>query len=67
MKSKIVSFDKDAEGDWRAALECRHYQHVRHDPPLIIREWVTTEDGRSSMLGHELECRKCDEQAAPDL
>jgi hypothetical protein len=66
MKRKIAGYDKDAEGDWRAALECRHYQHVRHDPPLITREWVRTKAGRASMLGEELECKKCDEHAAPD-
>ncbi len=67
MKRRIISFEKDADGDWRAALECRHYQHVRHDPPMISREWVTTNEGRAAKIGHELECRKCDEHAAADL
>lgn len=66
MKKKIVSFGQDEEGDWRALLECSHYQHVRHDPPLISREWVKTEDGRRSRIGSELECRKCDEGAEAD-
>ena len=66
MKRKIIGYNKDDEGHWRAELECRHYQHVRHDPPLTSREWVTTETGRSSRLGHELECRKCDGDMAPD-
>ena len=43
VKQKITGFDKDDDGDWRARLECGHYQHVRHDPPLAIREWVLTE------------------------
>lgn len=67
MKRRIISFDTDSDGDWRAALECRHYQHVRHDPPMISREWVTTSEGRAAKIGQELECRKCDEHAAADL
>ncbi len=42
MKRKIIGFDKDAENDWRAALDCGHLQHVRHKPPLVSREWVLT-------------------------
>ena len=60
MKRKIINFDKDEEGDWRAELDCGHYQHVRHKPPLITREWVLTEEGRREKLGLELECKKCD-------
>jgi hypothetical protein len=29
MKRKIVGYDMDKEHDWRAKLECGHYQHVR--------------------------------------
>ena len=60
MKRKIIGFDKDDEGDWRAALECGHHQHVRHKPPLINREWVLTEEGRREKLGATLDCKKCD-------
>src|SRR5690606_41682542 len=67
LKRKLVSCSRDDEGDWRAALECGHYQHVRHDPPLITREWVTTDEGRASRIGSELECRKCDEGSPPDF
>lgn len=62
MKRKIVGFDKDDENDWRAELDCGHFQHVRHKPPLVIREWVLTETGRREKLGEELECKKCDEE-----
>ena len=61
MKQKIVNFDRDDEGAWRAELECGHFQHVRHKPPLITREWVLTEAGRRAKLGAELDCRKCEE------
>jgi len=44
-----------------AWLDCGHTQHVRHDPPWTVWEWVTTEAGRSSHVGKELECKKCDE------
>lgn len=60
MKRKIVAFEQDDENHWRAELECGHYQHVRHDPPLRTREWVLSERGRESKIGEELECRKCD-------
>jgi len=62
MKRKIVNFDKDDENDWRAELDCGHFQHVRHKPPLVWREWVLTEKGRREKLGAELECKKCDEE-----
>jgi len=62
MKRKIINFDKDDEGDWRAELDCGHFLHVRHKPPLIIREWVLTEEGRREKLGFELDCKKCDEE-----
>ncbi|MFL5524628.1 MAG: DUF3565 domain-containing protein [Gemmatimonadaceae bacterium] len=42
-----------------ADLDCGHSQHVRHDPPWQVREWVTTEEGRKSFLGQTLQCRKC--------
>lgn len=67
MKSKIAGYDEDDVGDWRAKLECRHYQHVRHQPPLITREWVLNEKGRNSRMGMDLECKKCDEKKPKDF
>jgi hypothetical protein len=64
MKRKIDGYNQDDEKHWRAELECGHFQHVRHKPPLVTREWVLTEEGRSSRFGFELECKKC-EQGAP--
>lgn len=60
MKKKIIGFFKDENDDWVARLECGHTQHVRHDPPWQIRPWVTTEEGRESKLGYQLDCLKCD-------
>ena len=65
MKRKIVNFDQDDEGDWRAELECGHFQHVRHKPPLNTREWVLTEEGRATRLGFELDCKHCDAEDLP--
>ena len=60
MMRRIVGFDLDDEGHWRAELDCGHFQHVRHKPPLITREWVLTEEGRREKLGVELDCKKCE-------
>jgi len=66
MKQPITGFHKDDEDHWVAELVCRHFQHVRHDPPLSTREWTQTEQGRQSMIGFQLNCVKCDEGAPPD-
>jgi Protein of unknown function (DUF3565) len=34
---------------------------VRHDPPWMVREWVTTAEGRASRIGTLLECKRCAE------
>ncbi len=67
MNRKITGFHTDEDGHWVAELECGHSQHVRHNPPWINRPWVTTAEGRAKALGAELNCRKCDEGAAPDV
>jgi hypothetical protein len=56
---RIIGFHLDDEGDWVADLECGHTQHVRHDPPWQVREWVVTEEGRTGRLGTILQCRRC--------
>ncbi|XKH02418.1 DUF3565 domain-containing protein [Marinobacter nauticus] len=67
MKQTIVGYHKDDENHWVAQLACGHNQHVRHDPPWVNRPWVTTRMGRESMLGFELNCKKCDQHAPPDV
>ena len=64
MKRKIVAFDQDQVGDWRAVLACGHRQHVRHNPPLANRPWVLTEAGRNQFLGYALNCKLCEEDGA---
>jgi len=56
----IVGYHLDDENHWVAELSCGHFQHVRHEPPWMTRPWVLTKKGRQSMLGYQLNCKKCD-------
>lgn len=56
---RVVGFRRDDEGHWAAELECGHRQHMRHEPPLVSRPWVLTEEGRAAFLGRELRCVHC--------
>jgi hypothetical protein len=67
MNQSITGYHKDAEDDWVAQLQCGHFQHIRHKPPFLNRPWVITETGRFSMIGHTLNCKKCDSNEPPDL
>jgi hypothetical protein len=66
MKQPIRGYHQDHEHHWVAELACGHFQHVRHDPPLVERPWVLTDEGRAARLGAMLECKKCDEGAPVD-
>jgi hypothetical protein len=66
MRQPIVAYHLDEEAHWVAELACGHNQHVRHNPPWVVREWVTTPAGRASMRGYELDCKKCDRGEPPD-
>lgn len=66
MKQPIVGYHRDEEDHWVAELACGHNQHVRHNPPLVSRPWVESEAGRASMLGYELDCKKCDRDEPVD-
>lgn len=67
MQQAIIDFHQDEDQDWVARLACGHFQHVRHKPPFINRPWVMSIEGRQSMLGHELSCKKCDEGVIQDF
>ncbi|HKW10286.1 MAG TPA: DUF3565 domain-containing protein [Gemmatimonadaceae bacterium] len=56
---EIVGFHLDDESAWVADLVCGHTVHMRHEPPWQSRPWVLTDEGRASMLGATIECRKC--------
>lgn len=62
----IIGYHLDEVGDWVAQLACGHNQHVRHQPPWIVRKWVTTTQGREAMIGHLLVCKKCQSLAPKD-
>ena len=66
MLRKIVAFAQDEVGDWKAELDCGHYQHTRHQPPFFPCPWVITEEGRQEHLGEQLDCLRCDQQEIPD-
>jgi Protein of unknown function (DUF3565) len=63
VQQPIRAFHQDDSQHWVADLACGHTQHVRHDPPWTVREWVTTAEGRASRIGTLLACKKCDEAA----
>ncbi len=67
MMQSIVRYHLDDEGAWVAVLGCGHGQHLRHDPPWMNCEWVTTEQGRASMIGFQLDCKKCEENVPKDF
>jgi tellurite resistance-related uncharacterized protein len=66
MERPIVAFEQDSEGEPIAILSCGHPQHVRHNPPFINRPWVTSEEGRNSMLGQILNCVRCEQFELPN-
>jgi hypothetical protein len=51
----------DEQEDWVADLECGHQQHVRHNPPWMMRPWTQTVEGRKTRIGMELDCKHCDD------
>lgn len=60
LKRAIRRFNQDELGDWVAELECGHARHVRHKPPWQNRPWVINEEGRSRMIGKQIECGLCE-------
>jgi len=66
MQRAITGYHLDAAGDLVAELDCGHGQHVRHQPPLFLRPWTTTAEGRASMLGTRLGCVRCDRFEMPE-
>ena len=66
MLRPIEAYHLDEVGDWVAELSCGHGQHVRHKPPFFLRPWVTTAEGRASMIGIRLDCVRCDRLEMPE-
>ncbi len=67
MERRIVGFHQDEQAQWVADLECGHAQHVRHDPPWQVREWVITAEGRVGRLGTTLRCPQCERGTSSPL
>lgn len=65
METTITGFHQDEAGAWVAELACGHGQHMRHTPPWLVREWVTTEAGRQTKLDQTIDCPLCDDIAMP--
>lgn len=59
MQRAITGYHQDPDGEWIAELSCGHSQHVRHDPPWQVREWILSEATRGQHLGTLLHCRLC--------
>jgi tellurite resistance-related uncharacterized protein len=66
MIRSIAGYHLDEEGHWVAELSCLHSQHLRHQPPFQVRDWVTTPEGRASRLGSAIDCPLCDRAELPD-
>lgn len=66
MQRQIVSFGLDDDSHRIAQLDCGHLQHVRHDPPLVSRPWVLSEEGRQTQMGALLDCVQCDRSELPE-
>ncbi len=62
----ITGYHRDEVGDWAAELECGHNQHVRHQPPWQVREWILDQDSRNSRVGTALPCPLCDRAELPE-
>jgi len=58
-EAAIQAFRQDPEGDWVAELACGHSQHIRHRPPFLFAEWVTSAEGRDAHIGARLRCKLC--------
>lgn len=66
MQRAMTGFHQDSEAHWVAELSCGHTQHVRHRPPLELRQWVVSPEGRSARLGQTLDCIRCDRRELPE-
>jgi hypothetical protein len=61
MIHRITGYHQDEQGDWVTDLACGHGQHVRHQPPLTVRPWGVTAEGRTRHLGTTLNCKRCED------
>ena len=57
MKTIFTGFHQDKNKEWVVDLSFGHSKHFRHNPPLQIREWVTSPQVRNTYIVFKLECR----------
>lgn len=62
----ILRFERDAEGEWVAWLDCHHRRHLRHRPPLSSFPWLAHEAERHARLGAPIECGRCAQREWPE-
>jgi hypothetical protein len=55
----LLDFRQDEDGHWVAVLSCGHTQHLRHQPPWQLREWVLDPARRLAQLGRPFACGWC--------
>lgn len=66
MQRAIAGWQVDPAGDWVAELDCKHRQHVRHQPPWQERPWVLDAAARAERVGQLIECAACDRAEMPE-
>lgn len=66
MQRAITGFTTDDEGHHKAVLDCHHGFHMRHDPPMVSRPWVLSEESRQQKIGTLVDCLKCDRLEFPE-
>lgn len=66
MDRRILGFERDEEGAWRALLDCGHKRHLRHDPPRETRPELESEEARERALGRTIDCGRCAQRLIPD-
>ena len=66
MQRTITGYHQDEDGDWVGKLSCGHNQHLRHQPPFVVRPWVLHPVGRADHHGGEIDCPLCDRAELPE-
>ncbi|NQD92836.1 DUF3565 domain-containing protein [Pseudomonas sp. CrR25] len=61
---RLLDFRQDEDGHWVAVLSCGHTQHLRHQPPWQMRDWVLDPAQRRAQLGQPFACGWCAAAAA---
>lgn len=63
---RIDGFERDADGQWVALLDCLHRRHVIHRPPLSTYPWIDDDVARAARVGTAIECDRCAQRVWPE-